>query len=466
VIGRMRRSRGTDARERPVTASRTERAPYGWGPLVALAAMQALESGERLSLSQAVEGIQDQFGVSDLAIGALPVAMATIAVVGSIPMGMLTDRRKRTTLLAGAMIIWTICMGLNGLVTSYLVLFAFRMGVGAVEATGPAAISLLGDYFPVRDRARAIGLFQSGALVGGIVGVAIGGIVVAIVGWRGAFFMWVPFGLVVAFVLARQPEPTRGTQDAAAATPLPGGAEVASGIGALLPPPNRPIPGDLSNVGARAVLRELRQVRSMWYAVLAITLGQLLLTGIQFWAVEFFKREHGLEEAGAGGIAAIFGLGAAVGTLAGGIVSDRFLRRGVVCARVYAVAIGGVGAALLLTPAFAAGSLPLAVPLFVVGGAFMLVPLAPVEALLNDVIVPELRGRASTVRSVVRGIGNAGPLVVGGLSVAFGLRGAFVILCPIYAAGGIAVLFAARHYPADVALVVATAQARTQAAQD
>ena len=70
------------------------------------------------------------------------------------------------------------------------------------------------------------------------------------------------------------------------------------------------------------------------------------------------------------------------------------------------------------------------------------------------------------MRSVVRGIGNAGPLVVGGLSAAVGLRGAFVILCPVYAAGGIAVLFAARHYPADVALVVATAQARARRGRD
>ena len=126
----------------------------------------------------------------------------------------------------------------------------------------------------------------------------------------------------------------------------------------------------------------------MWYAVLAITLGQLLLTGIQFWAVEFFKREHGLGEAGAGGIAAIFGLGAAVGMLAGGIVVRSGSCDAVSCAHGCTPSPSVASAPPSAHPAFAAGSLPLAVPLFVLGGAFMLVPLAPVEALLNDVDRP------------------------------------------------------------------------------
>src|SRR5438132_3939565 len=182
---------------------------YGWLPLVALASTVALESGERQSLSQAVHGIQHRFHVSDSAVGWLPFAMALVGVVGAFPIGILADRMRRTWLLAWAVGIWTACMGLNGLATSYALLFAARLGVGAVEANGPAAVSLLSDYYPVKDRARMMGLYQSGALAGAIVGLVGGGIAVSVGDWRWAFWMWIPFGAAAALFMLRQPEPAR-----------------------------------------------------------------------------------------------------------------------------------------------------------------------------------------------------------------------------------------------------------------
>lgn len=88
---------------------------YGLMPVVALALTVALESGERQSLAQAVDGIQAEFHVSDNAIGALAAAMAVVGMLGSIPIGLLADRLKRTRLLGGAMGIWTGGMVLSGL---------------------------------------------------------------------------------------------------------------------------------------------------------------------------------------------------------------------------------------------------------------------------------------------------------------------------------------------------------------
>src|SRR5438132_14414939 len=88
---------------------------YGWLPLVALAATVALESGERQSLAQAVDGIKHRFHVSDAAVGFLPFAMALIGILGAVPIGVLADRMKRTVLLAWAIAVWTVCMLLNGL---------------------------------------------------------------------------------------------------------------------------------------------------------------------------------------------------------------------------------------------------------------------------------------------------------------------------------------------------------------
>src|SRR5215469_13621754 len=122
---------------------------YGWVPVAALAATVALDSGERQSLSQALDGLQHQFHISDLVAGSLPFAMALVAIGGAIPIGILADRAKRTRLLSFAMLIWTACMALNGMATSFVMLFVFRMGIGAVEANSPASVSLVADYYPV-----------------------------------------------------------------------------------------------------------------------------------------------------------------------------------------------------------------------------------------------------------------------------------------------------------------------------
>jgi hypothetical protein len=89
-------------------------------------------------------------------------------------------------------------------------------------------------------------------------------------------------------------------------------------------------------------------------------------------------------------------------------------------------------------------------------------PVAPAEALVSDVVVAQLRGRAATVRSVVRALSAAGPVFIGLLSNHLGLRVALVAFTPIYAVGGIIMLAATRHYPHDVAFVVAESRRRRE----
>jgi MFS family permease len=434
---------------------------YGWMPLVALGATVALENGERQSLAQAADGIQARFGVSDAMIGWLPFAMIVVGVVGAFPIGILADRARRTWLLAVAVVVWTVCMGLTGLAGTYLLLFLARLGVGAVEATGPAAVSLIADYYPVKSRARMMSLYQSGALLGSVVGLVLGGVVVDLWGWEWAFWMWVPLGLLVTVFIARQPEPARGDHDAEfeadLALTMPGGTEVGdlANITGLLPEPTRVGTLDYRTATHREVGRELLRIPSMWFGVLALTVSQLLLNGLQFWGVLYFKRVHGLDAAAAGAVMGLIGAGSVIGILGGGFLSDRYLRRGFLNARVHVVAFGSIAATIVLMPAFASTNLAASVPLLFLGGICLTLPIAPAEALVSDVVVAELRGRAATVRSVVRALSAAGIPIIGALSAVTDLRVALVVFTPVYAIGGVIMLAATKTYPSDVAFAVA-----------
>jgi MFS family permease len=431
---------------------------------MALAATMAVEAGERMSLAQAVEGIQAEFGISDTAMGLLPAAMIAVGVLGSVVVGILADRVRRTRLLGGAMVLWSVGLAGSAAAPGYNLLFASRLAVGAVEGHGPAAVSLLGDYYPVRKRGRMFGLYQGGALVGSVAGLVAGGIAVTLGGWRWAFWVWVPVGLAVAVWVWRNVEPARGHQDLDLSL-AESSAGVGTGVTSIdaaeildLPPPARVGTLDYRRAGIGAVVRELLQIPTMWLVLAALTISQFLLVGLQFWGVEFFKRAHDLSPGGAAAFTGIMGAGSAVGVLLGGYLSDRILSRGVVNARIFVVAVASLAAPVLLVPGFLIEDLWLTVPFFLLGGVLLTMPVAPGDAVLNDVVPAPLRGRASSVRSIVRSVGALSPLLIGVISDAIGLRGALAVIVPVYAVGGLVVLLAARTYPGDLSFVAAEAR--------
>jgi len=461
----------------------------GGGPvaLIALAATTMLMQGDQSALAQAVHGIEQQFGLSDQVVGLIPLIMAGCASLGAIPIGVLADRRRRTWVLAGVCALWAFAMGAGALAGTVAVLFTARLITGAAEGTPPVAISLLSDYFPVRRRSEAMGVYQAGAVLGAFIGLLGGGIAVQLGGWRWAFWIWVPIGLLVAIFYLFVHEPVRGHQDArfeaelaqavksgepANALTAPEAASLASGGVLKLPEPRPGPPPPGCDASLKEALRFLMRIPSMWFGTLSLTVSQLLLYGLSFWGVAYFERVHHLGPALAGTLVTVLGAGSAVGVLAGGYLSDLLLRHGHVNARVYVVAYGSIGATLVLAPAFATTNLWLGAPLIFLGGIMLTVPIAPAEALLTDVVPPDLRGRGAMVRQVVRTASYAGPYLIGvvsvaiaarsdGLSSTVGLHWAIVSVCPLYALGGLIMLLALRHYPRDIAYVVANARARS-----
>ena len=88
------------------------------------------------------------------------------AVVG-IAFGRLSDRWYRTRLIAAGAAVWRLLTAASGLAQSYTQLFVSRLGVGVGEATcAPAAHSLIGDLYPPHQRARTMGVFMLGLPAG------------------------------------------------------------------------------------------------------------------------------------------------------------------------------------------------------------------------------------------------------------------------------------------------------------
>jgi MFS family permease len=76
-------------------------------------------------------------------------------------------------------------------------------------AYGPAAASLVADYFPGDRRAMAMGILASGVALGGVLGLLLGGHLEASYGWRVAFMTVGVPGFICAVLVARLHEPSR-----------------------------------------------------------------------------------------------------------------------------------------------------------------------------------------------------------------------------------------------------------------
>jgi MFS family permease len=447
---------------------------YGAFPLVALAGTQFVQSGETNSLGFAVDGIQKAFHVSDFWIGVIPFAMAVIGIAGVLPFGYLADRGRRTFLLALGTVIWTLAMGFTGLASSFVLLFFARMWVGGLEANSPAAISLIGDYWPVEQRSTKMSLYQLGNIVGAVVAFIVAGSAVQLAGWRWAFFVWIPFGIVSTWLLLRSPEPRRGNHDLR--------EEVHPGVGVLattdevaeagatddlariaqhvdLPEPERVGTVDYHDLGTMDALREIWKIKSMWYGLASITVAQLITNALALWAIPYFKRVHHMTDTAAGGVASLLLISSILGFVLSGRYCDHLMRSGRINGKINYIAVTSVLGTVLLMIAFASPTLWVTAPLFFFGGFCMTAPVAPAETLMTDVVVCDLRGRAAMLRSIVRTLSTAGTLIVGGLSVLFGggpaLRWALVAVLPVYAIGGLICLGARRYYAKDLSFAIA-----------
>ncbi len=236
--------------DQPVSAR-----PYSWYALLMLTLVYVFNFVDRQILSILNEDIKADLGLSDAHMGFLfGTAFAVFYAVFGIPLGRLADVWMRKRIIALGIAFWSLMTALSGTARGFATLALYRVGVGVGESSsGPAAISLLGDYFPPRLRATAIAMYSSGVYIGMGFGMLLGGQVVArwntaypdpatapfgLAGWQAAFFAVGIPGLLMALWVASLREPRRGSgegliQNESTASP---GAMLLEELAAVLPP--------------------------------------------------------------------------------------------------------------------------------------------------------------------------------------------------------------------------------------
>ena len=441
------------------TPAPVERPGYRFYVLAVLILIYMLNFLDRQIIGILAAPLKAHFGMSDSQFGLLGgIAFASVYSTLAIPLAWLADRFSRVWIMTGALAVWSGFTALCGLAGSFTQLFLCRMGVGVGEAGGVApAYSLVADYFPPHQRARALAAFAFGIPLGTAAGTLVGGLLAATYGWRTAFIVVGLIGLLVAPLLRLTVrDPKRGGTDAVKAAVAPSapvsaeaqalidraaqgpgraaaflmlGLGAASLIGAALGATGVALAGKtmlfvfagmlamvigVSLYIARATASVVIPKPSFWLLALGAASSSVCGYGVAGWLPLFFMRSFGLTLAQTSwyysGIALIGGI---AGIWLGGMIADKMAKRGkgayplvpaiafLISAPCFLLAMNSTWLIGLFVPGDAVLNSPLALTLafliFLIPTGLNLAWLGPITASIQHLVPAPMRSTASAL---------------------------------------------------------------------
>lgn len=319
------------------------KASAAWWAVTVFSLAAVLSYTDRLILSLLIDPIRTDLAITDTQVGVLQgLAFALIYSFAGLPLGRIADVFRRRVVIIAGVVVWSLATFACAYAQSFGSLFTARVFVGIGEAClAPAAMSMIGDYFPPQRRGTAIGVFLLGMVLGGGVAVMIGGGVLQAVqhglvahwpglghlpAWRSVLVLMALPGIVLVMLLLSVREPERR---------LHAGQETAGTL------PLRAMLADFATL--RGILVPL------YIAMALMSVGDY---GMSNWIPALLTRRFDMDAAAIGNqFGGAVMVGAALGVFGGGLMADRWVVGRGAHAR-YPVM---VGAALLALPGALSG---------------------------------------------------------------------------------------------------------------
>jgi len=352
--------------------------------------------------------LKAEWGLSDANLGALGGVVALMVGLLTLPLSILADRWGRVRSLTLMAVLWSVATLGCALANSYGAMLVARLCVGIGEAAyGSVGIALVLSVFPRHMRAGLSAAFIAGGAFGSVLGMALGGVISAHLGWRSAFGAMALFGLaMVGLYRLAVTERRLQTQRQALGEP----ADVAT---------RRTV------MSLRALVRALFASRSILCAYVGSALQLLVMGSLLAWMPSYLGRYYAMSTEHAGLSAAGFVLVGGAGMIVCGALTDRVARnapaRKWLMAMTYSLlCFALLGTAFHLQPGVA--------QLALVAGGMMLAggSAGPASAAVANLTDPSIHASAFATLTLANNLlGLApGPFFTGVLADHIGLAGA------------------------------------------
>ncbi len=175
----------------------------------------------------AIQTLRAEFHWSAATAGLVSSVTLVASAIGGIAAGMLADRIGRSRTLTYTILTYSIASGLSATSTGIATLLFWRMLVGlGLGGEWSAGAVLVSEHWAPENRAKAIGLMQSGWAIGYMLAAVVTALVLPRFGWRVLFLTGVLPALLTIWIQRHVHEPEIWTKRSAVAP-----------IGALFRPP-------------------------------------------------------------------------------------------------------------------------------------------------------------------------------------------------------------------------------------
>jgi MFS family permease len=241
--------------------------------------------------------MKDELRLSASQLGVLLSAFYYTYVVAMAPAGWLAERYGAHIVLSVGVAIWSIATFLTGFASSFVALLALRLLLGLGESAAfPCASKLLAQSVVPGRLGLANGVMSFGYLLGPAVGTLFGGLLMAAYGWRPVFIVFGALSLGWLW-------PWR---------------KIVVGPG----------PGGVAPATRAPSLRDILRQRALWGAAIGLFSANYSFYFILAWLPFYLVKARGFSVQTMAVVASWAYLLNAVGALASGWLTDRWLRSG------------------------------------------------------------------------------------------------------------------------------------------
>jgi len=270
---------------------------------------------DRQTLSVLAPTIREAFGMTNSSYARVVTIFLLGYTISQAASGKVLDRvgvRRGFMLFVG---IWTIASMLHATARNVYQLAAFRFMLGIGEAGNwPGAAKAVAEWFPVKERAFAMAIFNGGATIGAVVAPPVIVYVALHYGWHSAFFIGAGLSAIVMvlwYFFYRSPaeHPNLSEQER---------AYIFSDQPAT----------DSAQTISRRPWASLFGYRQVWAVVAARFFTDPIWWFLIAWLPNYLKSERGFSLALIGLLAWVPFLFADIGNLTGGAVSSLLIRQG------------------------------------------------------------------------------------------------------------------------------------------
>jgi MFS family permease len=365
---------------------------------------------DRFMVSSLFPYIKQDWGLSDTELGLLVSTIYWAIVIFVFPISILVDRWSRKKSIAIMATIWSLVAMASAFTQNFKQLFTTRTILGIGEAAYvPGGLALISGLYPMKNRAKMLGLWMMAIPLGTAAGIALGGVIAANWGWRHAFGIMAAPGLVVAilFFFIKDYKTVKLEKTVS----------------------EDGMKKEKSKMKIKDIAKEFFNTPTLLFAYLGLTFSIFTTTSIISWLPTYFNRTYNIPVDQAGLKASLIMVLAVIGTPLGGFLTDLWIKKKI-NGRLMFPAISTLVSAILLMAGLAFFKDNSQYIVLLAMGLTVAAFGPAVMATMQEVVHPGLRAMSYAIAAVISNLLGAslGPIVIGAISDASNIQTAFLIL--------------------------------------